>query len=64
MDDALRKAALDYHRLPKPGKISIASTKSLLNQRDLTLAYTPGVAAACDEIVRDPAQAPSPSPPT
>ncbi len=57
MDDALRKAALDYHRLPKPGKVSIASTKSLLNQRDLALAYTPGVAAACDEIVRDPAQA-------
>jgi malate dehydrogenase (oxaloacetate-decarboxylating)(NADP+) len=57
MDDSLRKSALDYHRLPKPGKISIAPTKGLVNQRDLALAYTPGVAAACEEIVRDPAQA-------
>jgi malate dehydrogenase (oxaloacetate-decarboxylating)(NADP+) len=57
MDESVRKAALDYHRLPRPGKISIVPTKGLVNQRDLALAYTPGVAAACDEIVRDPAQA-------
>jgi malate dehydrogenase (oxaloacetate-decarboxylating)(NADP+) len=57
MDESVRKSALDYHRLPRPGKISIAPTKGLVNQRDLALAYTPGVAAACDEIVRDPAQA-------
>jgi malate dehydrogenase (oxaloacetate-decarboxylating)(NADP+) len=54
MDDQLRKAALDYHRLPAPGKISIAPTKGLVNQRDLALAYTPGVAAACQEIAADP----------
>jgi malate dehydrogenase (oxaloacetate-decarboxylating)(NADP+) len=57
MDESVRKSALDYHRLPRPGKISIVPTKGLVNQRDLALAYTPGVAAACDEIVRDPAQA-------
>jgi len=57
MDEMLRKAALDYHRLPKPGKIAIAPTKGLVNQRDLSLAYTPGVAAACEEIVRDPSEA-------
>ena len=57
MEDNLRKSALDYHRRPRPGKISIAPTKGLVNQRDLALAYTPGVAAACDEIVRDPAEA-------
>jgi malate dehydrogenase (oxaloacetate-decarboxylating)(NADP+) len=57
MDEILRKAALDYHRLPRPGKISIAPTKGLLNQRDLALAYSPGVAAACEAIVRDPAEA-------
>jgi malate dehydrogenase (oxaloacetate-decarboxylating)(NADP+) len=57
MDEALRKAALDYHRLPRPGKIAIAATKGLVNQRDLALAYSPGVAAACEEIVRDPAEA-------
>ena len=57
MDQMLRKAALDYHRLPKPGKIAIAPTKGLVNQRDLSLAYTPGVAAACEEIVRDPSEA-------
>jgi malate dehydrogenase (oxaloacetate-decarboxylating)(NADP+) len=57
MDDTLRKAALDYHRLPRPGKISIAPTKGLVNQRDLALAYSPGVAVACEEIVRDPAEA-------
>src|ERR1041384_7789689 len=57
MDDSVRKSALDYHRLPRPGKISIVPTKGLTNQRDLALAYSPGVAAACDEIVRDPASA-------
>ena len=59
MDEEIRKAALDYHRLPKPGKIAIAPTKGLLNQRDLALAYSPGVAAACEEIVRNPAEAAS-----
>src|SRR5258706_295322 len=54
MDELLRKSALDYHRLPTPGKISVVPTKALLNQRDLALAYSPGVAAACEEIVRDP----------
>ncbi len=57
MEDQLRKAALDYHRLPKPGKISVTPTKGLVNQHDLALAYTPGVAIACEEIVRDPAEA-------
>jgi malate dehydrogenase (oxaloacetate-decarboxylating)(NADP+) len=51
----LRSAALEYHQIPRPGKISIAPTKQLLNQRDLALAYTPGVAAPCEEIVADPA---------
>jgi malate dehydrogenase (oxaloacetate-decarboxylating)(NADP+) len=59
VEDTLRKAALDYHRFPKPGKISVTPTKGLLNQRDLALAYTPGVAAACEEIVRDPGTAAS-----
>jgi len=54
MDKSFEKAALDYHRLPTPGKISILPTKSLINQRDLALAYSPGVAAACNEIVADP----------
>ena len=57
MDDQLRQDALDYHRLPTPGKISVTPTKGLVNQRDLSLAYTPGVAAACELIVRDPAEA-------
>jgi len=57
MDASLRKAALDYHRLPQPGKISVTPTKGLVTQRDLALAYSPGVAAACEEIVRDPASA-------
>ena len=57
MDPSLRQAALDYHRLPKPGKIAVAPTKGLVNQRDLALAYSPGVAAACEEIVADPASA-------
>ena len=46
----LRKAALEYHEFPKPGKIAIASTKQMVNQLDLSLAYSPGVAAPCDEI--------------
>jgi malate dehydrogenase (oxaloacetate-decarboxylating)(NADP+) len=57
MDQNFRKAALDYHEQGRPGKISIAPTKSLSNQRDLALAYSPGVAAACEEIVADPANA-------
>jgi len=55
--DKLREAALDYHEFPTPGKIAIAPTKQLLNQRDLALAYSPGVAAACEEIVADPLNA-------
>ncbi len=57
MEDEIKKSALEYHRLPRPGKISILPTKQLTNQRDLALAYTPGVAAACLEIVRDPREA-------
>src|ERR1700710_2905926 len=53
----LRRAALEYHEFPTPGKIAIAATKSMVNQRDLALAYSPGVAAACEEIVADPANA-------
>ncbi len=52
-DHAFRKAALDYHRHPTPGKISVVPTKSLTNQRDLALAYSPGVAYACEEIAQD-----------
>src|SRR5512145_64701 len=55
-DQPLRDASLEYHRQSPPGKIAIAATKQLTNQRDLALAYSPGVAAACDEIVRDPAE--------
>ncbi|MEP6608759.1 MAG: NADP-dependent malic enzyme [Burkholderiaceae bacterium] len=55
--DDLRRAALEYHEKPFPGKISVTPTKQLVNQRDLALAYTPGVAAACDAIVADPASA-------
>ena len=50
----LRRAALEYHEFPKPGKISIAATKQMVNQHDLALAYSPGVAAPCEEIVKDP----------
>jgi malate dehydrogenase (oxaloacetate-decarboxylating)(NADP+) len=53
----LRRAALEYHEFPTPGKVAIAPTKQLTNQRDLALAYSPGVAAACEEIVADPANA-------
>jgi malate dehydrogenase (oxaloacetate-decarboxylating)(NADP+) len=54
MDEALRKAALEYHRLPRPGKLAITATKRMETSRDLSLAYSPGVAAACDAIVADP----------
>ena len=57
MDQDFIAAALDYHRFPTRGKISVVPTKGLTNQRDLALAYSPGVAAACDAIVADPSQA-------
>jgi len=50
----LRQAALEYHEFPAPGKISVTPTKQLINQHDLALAYSPGVAAACEEIAADP----------
>ena len=50
----LRRAALEYHEFPTPGKVSIQATKQLANQHDLALAYSPGVAAPCEEIVKDP----------
>ena len=53
----LKRAALEYHEFPTPGKVAIAATKQLTNQRDLALAYSPGVAAPCEEIVADPANA-------
>jgi malate dehydrogenase (oxaloacetate-decarboxylating)(NADP+) len=56
-DKDIREASLEYHRQAPAGKIALLPTKHLTNQRDLALAYTPGVAAACDEIVRDPQQA-------
>ena len=57
MSDNLRLSALDYHRWPKPGKVEVTPTKPLGTQRDLALAYTPGVAFACQAIVADPAEA-------
>jgi len=54
MSEELKKSALDYHRFPRAGKLEIKATKPLANQRDLSLAYSPGVAAACEEIVADP----------
>src|SRR3569833_2760934 len=53
-DDSLKAGALEYHRQPKPGKLAIVATTPLANQRDLALAYSPGVAAACEAIVADP----------
>jgi malate dehydrogenase (oxaloacetate-decarboxylating)(NADP+) len=50
----LRRAALEYHEFPTPGKVAITATKQLVNQHDLALAYSPGVAAPCEEIVKDP----------
>ena len=55
--DDLKEAALEYHRFPVPGKIEIAATKPLATQRDLALAYTPGVAMVCEAIVENPAEA-------
>jgi malate dehydrogenase (oxaloacetate-decarboxylating)(NADP+) len=57
MDDNTRRAALDYHRYPHPGKLAIEPTKRMVNQRDLALAYSPGVAAPCVEIAADPDKA-------
>ncbi len=57
MAENLRDAALAYHRYPKPGKLEVTATKPLANQHDLALAYSPGVAAACEAIVEDPAEA-------
>ncbi|MCB2055478.1 MAG: NADP-dependent malic enzyme, partial [Geminicoccaceae bacterium] len=54
MPSRLEQDALDYHRHPRPGKIAIVATKPLATQRDLSLAYSPGVAAACNEIAADP----------
>ena len=53
----LRQAALEYHEFPRPGKVAISATKPMANQHDLALAYSPGVAAPCEEIVKDPAAA-------
>ncbi len=57
MSETFKDAALDYHRLPSPGKISVTPTKELTNQRDLALAYSPGVAHACMAINKDPSLA-------
>ena len=57
MEDQLTKSALDYHRYPTPGKISVMPTKAMATQRDLALAYSPGVAEACLAIVADPREA-------
>jgi malate dehydrogenase (oxaloacetate-decarboxylating)(NADP+) len=57
MAENLREAALEYHRQPLPGKISVVPTKPMVTQRDLALAYSPGVAEACTEIARDPREA-------
>ena len=54
MDEDFRKSALAYHRLPRPGKLSVEATKRMANQRDLALAYSPGVAAPCEAIAADP----------
>jgi malic enzyme len=55
--ESLRQDALNYHELPTPGKLSVVPTKKLSNQHDLALAYSPGVAAACEEIAADPLNA-------
>jgi malate dehydrogenase (oxaloacetate-decarboxylating)(NADP+) len=57
MNESLEDEALDYHRLPRPGKLEITPTKRMINQRDLSLAYSPGVAAACARIAEDESQA-------
>src|SRR5690554_3062496 len=53
-DQSLKTEALDYHRLPIPGKLAVVPTKHMVNQHDLALAYSPGVAHACEAIVEDP----------
>src|ERR1700761_9208123 len=57
MDEDFRKSALAYHRSPRPGKLSVEPTKPLVTQRDLALAYTPGVAGVCEAIAEDPLKA-------
>jgi malate dehydrogenase (oxaloacetate-decarboxylating)(NADP+) len=57
VDETFRQAALDYHRFPRPGKLSVEATKPMATQRDLALAYSPGVAAACEAIANDPGAA-------
>ena len=57
MEDSLREAALEYHRNPKPGKMSIVPTKPMETAKDLALAYSPGVAIPCEEIAADPSKA-------
>src|SRR5690242_9784920 len=57
MDEDFRKSALAYHRSPRPGKLSVEPTKRMANQRDLALAYSPGVAAPCEAIAADPSLA-------
>ncbi|MDX1607378.1 MAG: NAD-dependent malic enzyme, partial [Candidatus Competibacterales bacterium] len=57
MQDEFKQSALSYHSSGRPGKLAIIATKPLSNQRDLSLAYSPGVAAACDAIVENPAEA-------
>ena len=57
MDEQLREDALQYHRLPAAGKISVVPSKPMMTQRDLALAYSPGVAAACEAIVDNPGEA-------
>ncbi len=56
-EQALKQAALYYHEFPRPGKINVTPSKQVVNQRDLALAYSPGVAAPCLEIAKDPANA-------
>jgi malate dehydrogenase (oxaloacetate-decarboxylating)(NADP+) len=57
LDEDFRRAALSYHQAPRPGKLSVEPTKAMATQRDLALAYSPGVAAACEAIVADPSAA-------
>src|SRR4051812_19997155 len=57
MDEHLVQSALNYHHFPRPGKISITPTKSMVNQHDLALAYSPGVAIPCTVINKDPLEA-------
>ena len=57
LDEALGRAAIDYHRYPQPGKITVMPTKDMTTQRDLALAYSPGVAAACLAIRDNPDEA-------